>query len=86
MNNIFDRGRIGQNIWCLLEKDGVEKKGLVKWIHCYIGEIVKIKEMINGTHMVTTGGWKVKTINVLSPFLEYDYSVGKITLQDGQVA
>lgn len=86
MSSIFDKDKIGRNIWCLLEKDGVEKKGLVNWLHCYLGEIVKLTEMVDGTHMVTTGGWKVKTIDVLSPFFEYEYSIGKIKLGEGQVA
>lgn len=66
MTNIFDKDKIGRNLWCRLEKDGIEKIGLVRWIHCHIGGIVDYKEMVKGIHMVKTGGWKIKEIDVVS--------------------
>lgn len=38
--NIFDKDRVGAKVWCLLEKDGENKEGLIKWHNAIEGNIV----------------------------------------------
>ena len=35
--NIFTRENVGRNILCLVEKDGVQEKQMVRWTHAIVG-------------------------------------------------
>ena len=57
---IFDRDRIGDNVHCLLEKNGVQVYGDVKWTQAFIGHVAEAKIMGRSR----SKGWTIVELDV----------------------
>lgn len=64
MSNIFNEDRVGDRIWCNVEKDGVSKRWLVSWTHAKVGETTSVKITNPDMTISVVSGWTVVDVDV----------------------
>ncbi len=72
--NIFTRENVGRNILCLIEKDGVQAKQMVRWTHAIVGLTIdkkgfsmKLVEHSDNPNVYTkdvSSGWTIIEVGI----------------------